>query len=85
LLTVHRDLGRVQIQHYALLRIDGLGLGDEFAVDAAKLPEFSSSASISVSKVCKREVSATPRSQVFSEPISRNVGSCASRSASLTS
>jgi hypothetical protein len=50
-----------------------------------KLPEFASSASISVSKVCEREVSAAPRSQTFSEPISRNVGSCESRSASLTS
>jgi hypothetical protein len=32
----------------------------------AKLPKFSSSASISVSNVCQREVSAAPRSQVFS-------------------
>ncbi len=24
--TVHRDLGRVHIQHYPLVRIDGLGL-----------------------------------------------------------
>ena len=32
----------------------------------AKLPKFYSSASISVSKVCKREGSAAPRSQVFS-------------------
>jgi hypothetical protein len=67
------------------LRIDGVGLGDELRLMRAKLPKFSSSASISVSNVCKREVSAAPRSQVFSEPISRNVGSCASRSASLTS
>jgi hypothetical protein len=47
--------------------------------------KFSSSPSISVSKVCKREVSAAPRSQVFSEPINRNVGSCETRSAPLTS
>ena len=45
--------------------------------------KFSSSASISVSNVCPREVGAAPRSQVFSEPISRNAGSCESRSASL--
>jgi hypothetical protein len=36
--------------------------------------KFSSSASISVSKLCKREVKAAPRSQIFSEPISRKVG-----------
>ena len=50
----------------------------------AKPAEFSS-ASISVSNDCTREVSAAPRSQVFSEPIRRNVGSCESRPASLTS
>src|SRR5215470_2404488 len=42
--------------------------------------KFSSAASISVSNVCKREVKATPRSQTFSDPISRNAGSCESRS-----
>ena len=47
--------------------------------------KFSSSASISVSNVCNREVRAAPRSQIFSEPISRKVGSCESRSASLRS
>jgi hypothetical protein len=41
--------------------------------------KFSSSASISVSNFCKREVSAAPRSQVFAEPFSRNVGSRESR------
>src|ERR1019366_817557 len=47
--------------------------------------KFSSSASISVSKVCNRDVSAAPRSQIFSEPMSRNVGSCDNRSASFIS
>jgi hypothetical protein len=42
----------------------------------AKLPKFTSSASISVSEVCKREVSAAPRSQVFSEPTSLKAGPC---------
>jgi hypothetical protein len=30
---------RVHIQHYPLLRIDGLGLGDEFAVDSGQAAE----------------------------------------------
>jgi hypothetical protein len=30
----------------------------------------------SASDDCSREVSAVPRTQIFSEPISRNVGSC---------
>jgi hypothetical protein len=44
--------------------------------------KFSSSASISVSKDCNREAKAAPRSQIFSEPISRKVGSWLSRSGS---
>jgi hypothetical protein len=39
LLTVHRDLGRVHIQHYSLLRIDGFDLANEFAVDADQAGE----------------------------------------------
>jgi hypothetical protein len=39
LLTVHRDPGRVHIQRYPLLCIDGLGLADEFAVDAGHTAE----------------------------------------------
>ena len=46
---------------------------------------FSSLASISVSKPCSVEVKAAPRSQIFCEPISRNVGSIETRSASLRS
>jgi hypothetical protein len=37
--------------------------------------KFSCSASVLVSNVCNREVKAAPRSQIFSEPISRKVGS----------
>ena len=36
-------------------------------------------------KPCSVEVKAAPRSQIFCEPISRNVGSIETRSASLTS
>jgi len=50
---------------------------------AASPAKFSSCPSTSVSNDCSREVSAAPRSQVFSEPISRKVGSCESRSASI--
>ena len=39
LLAVNRDLGRVHIQHCPLLRVDGFGLGDEFAVDAGQTAE----------------------------------------------
>ena len=46
---------------------------------------FSSFASISVSNACNRDVSDAPRSQSFSEPINRNVGSSDSSSASFTS
>jgi hypothetical protein len=46
---------------------------------------FSSWLSTSVSNQCRREGNAAPRSQIFSEPIKRNVGSCDSRSASFTS
>ena len=70
--AVHLYPGRVHAQYDPTLHIEGLGLADEFAVDAGKLRKFSSSASISVSKVCKREVSAAPRSQVFSEPIHKS-------------
>jgi hypothetical protein len=41
--------------------------------------------SSSVSNQCKVEVSAAPRSQILCELINRNVGSAASRSASLRS
>src|ERR1035437_7083407 len=46
---------------------------------------FSSWLSTSVSNQCRREGNAAPRSQIFSEPINRNVGSCDNRSASFTS
>ena len=49
------------------------------------MPKFPSSASRSVSKVCNRDGSAAPRSQIFSEPISRKVGSRESCLASFTS
>src|ERR1019366_9531290 len=41
--------------------------------------------STSVSNQWRREGNAAPRSQIFSEPINRNVGSCDSRSASFRS
>src|ERR1039458_3848413 len=44
---------------------------------------FSSWLSTSVSNQCRREGNAAPRSQIFSEPINRNVGSCDSCSASF--
>jgi hypothetical protein len=47
--------------------------------------KFSSGASISVSKLCNREVRAAPRSQIFSELISRKAGFWESLSASLRS
>ena len=60
-----------------------------FAINARLSPaspaKFASSASIWVSKLCNREVRATPRSHIFSELISRNVGSWESLSASLRS
>jgi len=37
--------------------------------------KFFSSANLSVSKVCKRQARVAPRSHIFSEPISRKVGS----------
>jgi hypothetical protein len=33
------SLGAVHVQHYPLWRIDGLGLGDEFAIDAGQATE----------------------------------------------
>jgi hypothetical protein len=39
LLTVHRNLGRVLIQHDPLLPIDGFYLADEFAVDIGQATE----------------------------------------------
>ena len=85
LLAVYWDFGRLHIQYDALRRIEGFRPPMSSRLMRVKPAKFCSSASISVSNVCKREVSAAPRSQVFSEPISRNVGSCESRSASLTS
>ena len=46
---------------------------------------FSSLASSSVSKPCSVEVKAAPRSQIFCEPIKRNVGSADTPTASLAS
>jgi hypothetical protein len=85
LLTVDRDPGRVYIHHYPLRRIDGFDFTDEFAVDAGQIAEVLLFGQHLGLKGCKREVSAAPRSQIFSELIGRNVGSCESRSASLTS
>jgi hypothetical protein len=60
-----------------------------FAINARLRPaspaKFASSASISVSKLCNREVRAAPRFQIFSELMSRKVGSWESLSASLRS
>src|SRR5271157_3399654 len=52
---------------------------------AASPERFSSWVNSSVSNDCNRDVSAAPRSQILSEPMSRKVGSCARRSASFTS
>jgi len=46
---------------------------------------FSAWLSTSVSNQWRREGNAAPRSQIFSEPIRRKVGSCDSRSASFRS
>jgi hypothetical protein len=54
-------------------------------LSAARPPRFSSCVRSSVSNDCKREVKAAPRSQILREPMSRKVGSCESRPASLTS
>ena len=54
-------------------------------LSAASPARFSACVSTSVSKDCKREVKAAPRSQIFREPMSRKVGSWESRAASLTS
>ena len=84
LLAIDWNLGRVHVQHHPLRRVEGFHLGEPRLI-VARPVRFSSCVSSSVSNDCKREVSAAPRSQIFSEPISRNVGSCARRSASLTS
>jgi len=39
LLALHWNLGAVHVQHYPLWRIDGLGLGDEFAIAAGQATE----------------------------------------------
>ena len=49
---------------------------------AASQARFFSWVSNSLSNHCSREVGAAPRSQIFSEPTNRNVGSCESRSGS---
>jgi hypothetical protein len=57
-----------------------------FAAHTAISPtRFSSWVSSSVSNQCSVDVSAAPRSQIFGNPIRRNVGSAASRSAPLRS
>jgi hypothetical protein len=56
-----------------------------FRLIVASPERFSSWVNSSVSNDCNREVSAAPRSQILSEPMSRKVGSCDSRSASFTS
>src|ERR1039458_5678495 len=52
---------------------------------AARPRRFTACVSTSVSNQCSREGSAAPRSQIFSEPIKRKVGSWERRSASLRS
>ena len=54
-------------------------------LSAARPARLSACVSSSVSKDCKREVNAAPRSQIFFDPISRKVGSCDSRAASFRS
>src|ERR1019366_4049104 len=84
--AVYRDLGAVHFQHYALWRFDGFRLADQLAIDRGQACEvLILRQQSSVSKDCKREVKAAPRSQIFSEPISRNVGSWETRSASFMS
>lgn len=56
-----------------------------FSVNAAHAGEVLLHGNYSVSNVCKRGVRAAPRPQIFSEPITRKVGPCESRSASFTS
>ena len=78
LLAVHRNLGAIHVQHYPMRGIYGLRFGDQISIDRGQPGEISPWVSKSVSNDCSREVSAAPRSQIFSEPISRNVGSCES-------
>src|SRR5664280_3200162 len=85
LLPVHRDLCAVHVQHHALRRIDRFRPRISSRLIAASPERFSSWVNSSVSNDCKREVSAAPRSQILSEPMSRKVGSWARRSASFTS
>ena len=85
LLAVHWNLGAVHVQHDPLRGIQSFSLTDKFAVDAGQACEILFLGQHLGLKALQREVSAAPQSQIFSEPISRNVGSCESRSASLTS
>jgi hypothetical protein len=85
LLTVHRNLGRVHVQNDPQRGIQGFRLADEPAVDAGQAAEVLLFGQHFGLKALQARGSAGPRSQIFSETISRNVGSCESRSASLTS
>jgi hypothetical protein len=65
--------------------VHGLRFPDQCAVQSRQSGKVLSWASIMVSKLCNREVNVAPRFHIFSEPISRKVGSWESLSASLRS
>jgi hypothetical protein len=85
LLAVNRDLGASMSSTMRRGESIASTLATNSRLSAASPARLSARVSTSVSKDCKREVNAAPRSQIFREPMSRKVGSWESRAASLTS
>ena len=85
LFSVARNFRAVHIQHHPLGAFMASAFASSSRLIRLRLSRFSSWLSTSVSNQCRREGNAAPRSQIFSEPIKRNVGSCDSRSASFRS
>lgn len=82
---VHGTPARIHVEHDPVGPRRLLGLREQLPVDGHQPDEMLLVGEQLVSNQCNVEVSATPRSQIFGDPISRNVGSAASRSASLRS
>ena len=85
LLAMDRTLGGVHVQNDPLGVVERLRLPDQLSVQRHQPQQVLFARQHLRLEAVQREVKAAPRSQIFCEPIKRNVGSADTRTASLTS